>query len=98
MQSFSAFYEDAAKAEAAACLEGYNGVDGSLMDYIEPSDYRTGKKFQTITEAEGLAQNRDQRHENRFRFWNHSQTRVCQQALSLLHLPWGEGGSRLYGR
>ena len=52
MQSFSAFYEDAAKTEAAARLEGYDGQNGSLMDYVEPHDFLTGKKFQTVTEAE----------------------------------------------
>lgn len=52
MQSFRAFYEDAAKTEAAARAEGYNGSDGSLMDYVEPSDYRTGKSFPTLTQAQ----------------------------------------------
>lgn len=52
MQSFSAFYEDAAKTEAAARLEGYDGENGSLMDFVEPSDYLTGKRFQNIVEAE----------------------------------------------
>lgn len=49
---YRAFYEDAAKTEAAARKEGYNGVDGSLMDYVEPSDYCTGKTFQTLADAE----------------------------------------------
>jgi hypothetical protein len=52
MQHFRAFYEDAARTEAAARAEGYNGEDGSLMDYVEPSDYRTGKTFPTLTQAE----------------------------------------------
>ena len=52
MQSFRAFYEDAAKTEAAARKLGYNGTDGSLMDFVEPSDYRTGKSFPTLAQAE----------------------------------------------
>lgn len=52
MQSFRAFYEDAEKTEAAARAEGYNGVDGSLMDYVDPNDYRTGKSFTSLEDAE----------------------------------------------
>lgn len=52
MQIFMAFYEDAEKTEAAARREGYDGENGSLMDYVEPSDYRTGKKFPSLAEAE----------------------------------------------
>lgn len=52
MQCFRAFYEDAAKTEAAARAEGYDGDNGSLMDYVEPSDYRTGKTFQTLAQAQ----------------------------------------------
>ena len=32
--------------------DGYDGENGSLMDYVEPHDFVTGKKFQTIAEAE----------------------------------------------
>ena len=53
MQSFVAYYEDAAKTEAAARAEGYDGDNGSLMDFVEPSDYRTVKTFGTLSEAEG---------------------------------------------
>jgi hypothetical protein len=52
MQSFLAFYEDAEKTEAAARVEGYDGINGSLMDYVEPSDYRTGKTFPSLAAAE----------------------------------------------
>lgn len=52
MQSFMAFYEDAAKTEAAARKEGYDGINGSLMDYVEPHNYCTAKKFAEITQAE----------------------------------------------
>lgn len=52
MQSFIAFYEDAAKTEAAARTEGYDGNNGSLMDFVEPSDYCTGKTFPTLVDAE----------------------------------------------
>lgn len=52
MQSFRAFYENAEKTEAAARKEGYDGNNGSLMDFVEPSDYRTGKSFQTLADAE----------------------------------------------
>ena len=51
MQTFRAFYEDAAKAEVAAKALGYTG-DGSLLDYIEADDYRTGKTFETLANAE----------------------------------------------
>ncbi|MGX1353393.1 hypothetical protein AB7M49_007014 [Bradyrhizobium elkanii] len=52
MQTFRAFYEDAAKTEAAARKEGYDGINGSLMDYVEPHDYRTGQSFQSLELAE----------------------------------------------
>lgn len=52
MQTFRAFYEDAAKTEAAARKEGYDGENGSLMDYVEPSDYCTGETFPTLVQAE----------------------------------------------
>lgn len=52
MQSFMAFYEDAAKTEAAARSEGFDGENGSLMDFVEPSDYCTGKNFQSLADAE----------------------------------------------
>ena len=49
---YRAFYEDAAKTEAAARAEGFDGENGSLMDFVEPSDYCTGKTFKTIDAAE----------------------------------------------
>jgi hypothetical protein len=52
MQTFRAFYEDAAKAEVAARALGYTDDDGSLLDYVEPHDYRTGKSFETLAAAE----------------------------------------------
>jgi hypothetical protein len=52
MRCFRTFYEDAAKTEAAARAEGYDGNNGSLMDYVEPSDYRTGKTFPTLAQAQ----------------------------------------------
>lgn len=52
MKFYRSSYEDAAKTEAAARMEGYDGINGSLMDYVEPSDYRTGKTFQTLIQAE----------------------------------------------
>ncbi len=52
MQTFRAFYEDAAKTEAAARKEGYDGNNGSLMDFVEPADHRTGKTFPSLAEAE----------------------------------------------
>lgn len=52
MQSFRAFYEDAAKTEAAARKLGYNGSDGSLMDFVEPSDHCSGSTFKSLAEAE----------------------------------------------
>lgn len=52
MQTFRASYEDAAKTEAAARAEGYDGNNGSLMDFVEPSDYRTGKSFPSLADAE----------------------------------------------
>jgi|SRR5882757_2333701 len=52
MQSFWAFYEDITKTEAAARVKGYDGNNGSLMDYVEPSDYRIGRSFQSLSEAE----------------------------------------------
>lgn len=51
MRYFRAFYENAAATEAAARAEGYDGNNGSLMDYVEPSDYRTGKDFKTLEAA-----------------------------------------------
>lgn len=51
MRSFRAFYEDAAKTEAAARAVGYTEASGSLMDFVEPSDYRTGKTFPTLEQA-----------------------------------------------
>lgn len=52
MQTFLAFYEDAARTEAAARKEGFDGENGSLMDYVEPSDYCTARNFPSLADAE----------------------------------------------
>lgn len=49
---FRAFYEDAAKAEAAAKAEGFTGNDGeSWHDFIEVDDFITSKRFESLGEA-----------------------------------------------
>lgn len=50
MLTFRASYEDAAKTEADARKEGYDGINGSLLDFVEPS--WSGKTFLTLAEAE----------------------------------------------
>ena len=55
MQHFRAFYEDAAKVEAAAKALGFTGNDGeSWHDFVESENgkYRTGKTFPTLVDAE----------------------------------------------
>jgi len=50
MQTFRASYEDAAKTEAEARKEGYDGINGSLLDYVEPA--WSGQTFPTLAAAE----------------------------------------------